>query len=60
MKVQILTAEIGSTTTVLSAFSCNASGKLSFLAQGESYTTVIENDVTIGIERALIELKKTT
>lgn len=58
MKVQILTAEIGSTTTVLSAFSCNASGKLSFLAQGESYTTVIENDVTIGIERALIELKK--
>nr|MBP7200263.1 glutamate mutase L [Mesotoga sp.] len=58
MKVQILTAEIGSTTTVLSAFSCDASGKLSFLAQGESYTTVAENDVTVGIERALIELKK--
>jgi uncharacterized protein (TIGR01319 family) len=31
---------------------------LTFLAQGESYTTVNENDVTIGIERALNKLKE--
>jgi uncharacterized protein (TIGR01319 family) len=58
MKVEYIIAEIGSTTTVLSAFSTGGSGKLTFLAQGESYTTVNENDVTIGIERALNKLKE--
>ncbi|MGC9384340.1 MAG: GlmL-related ornithine degradation protein [Kosmotogaceae bacterium] len=58
MKVEYIIAEIGSTTTVLSAFSTGGSGKLIFLAQGESYTTVNENDVTIGIERAINKLKE--
>ncbi|MBN2219881.1 MAG: glutamate mutase L [Kosmotogaceae bacterium] len=58
MKVEFLTAEIGSTTTVLSAFSCDASGSMRFVGQGESYTTVDENDVTIGIENALRNLKR--
>lgn len=59
MKIDILTAEIGSTTTVLTAFSCNAAGRMTLLGQGESYTSVTENDVTIGIERALKKLKQT-
>jgi uncharacterized protein (TIGR01319 family) len=58
MKVSFLTAEIGSTTTVLTAFSSNASGKLEYVGQGESYTTVNENDIIIGIERAMSSLKK--
>ncbi|MFO7881633.1 MAG: GlmL-related ornithine degradation protein [Kosmotogaceae bacterium] len=58
MKVDYIIAEIGSTTTVLSAFSSSGNGRLMFLAQGESYTTVNENDVTIGIERALNKLKR--
>ncbi|TYB92609.1 MAG: DNA mismatch repair protein MutL [Kosmotoga sp.] len=58
MKADYIVAEIGSTTTVLSAFSTDGSGKLAFLAQGESYTTVNENDVTIGIEKALNILKE--
>ncbi|OAA19159.1 GlmL-related ornithine degradation protein [Kosmotoga sp. DU53] len=57
MKVDILTAEIGSTTTVLSAFISDGSGKLKFLGQGEFYTTVNEGDVTIGIEKAIDVLK---
>ncbi len=58
MKVDYIIAEIGSTTTVLSAFITGRNGKLTFLAQGESYTTVNENDVTIGIEKAINKLKK--
>jgi len=57
MRIEFLTAEIGSTTTVLSAFSSDASGSMRFLGQGESYTTVDEQDVTIGIEKALRALK---
>ena len=57
MRVEFLTAEIGSTTTVLSAFSCDASGKMKFVGQGESYTTIDENDVTVGIEKAMKALK---
>jgi uncharacterized protein (TIGR01319 family) len=58
MRVEFLTAEIGSTTTVLSAFSCDASGTMKFIGQGESYTTIDENDVTVGIEKAMKALKK--
>ncbi|OAA31764.1 hypothetical protein AT15_02755 [Kosmotoga arenicorallina S304] len=58
MKVDVLIAEIGSTTTVISAFASDASGKLRFLSQGEHYTTVDAGDVTIGIEKAISILKK--
>ncbi|MBO8166603.1 MAG: glutamate mutase L [Kosmotoga sp.] len=58
MKVDALIAEIGSTTTVLSAFASDGSGKLRFLSQGEHYTTVDAGDVTFGIERAISTLKK--
>ncbi len=42
---------------MLYAFSSDASGSMRFLGQGESYTTVDEQDVTIGIEKALRALK---
>ncbi len=52
-----MTAEIGSTTTVVSAFTgLGSTPKL--VAQGEHYTTVNEGDVTIGIERALKFIKE--
>lgn len=55
---EYLFAEIGSTTTVLSAFARDKDGKLFFVGQGESYTTVSEGDVSIGIKKALEVLKE--
>jgi len=56
VRVDVITAEIGSTTTVVSAFvGIGDSPKL--VAQGEHYTTVDLGDVTIGLERALKEIK---
>ncbi len=52
MKFDVITAEIGSTTTVVSAF-VGLGDNPTLVAQGEHYTTVDEGDVTIGIERAL-------
>ncbi|MGC8703934.1 MAG: GlmL-related ornithine degradation protein [Athalassotoga sp.] len=51
MKVDILTVEIGSTTTVVSAF--RIGDKPALVVQGEHYTTVKEGDVTLGIDRAI-------
>ncbi|KLO24177.1 reactivating factor for adenosylcobalamine-dependent D-ornithine aminomutase [Marinitoga sp. 1197] len=53
MKVDLITAEIGSTTTIVTAFDKITSKKPIILAQGEHYTTINEGDITIGIERAL-------
>ncbi|SHE68150.1 conserved hypothetical protein [Marinitoga hydrogenitolerans DSM 16785] len=53
MKVDLLTAEIGSTTTIVTAFDKIDSKKPLILAQGEYYTTINEGDITIGIEKAL-------
>lgn len=56
MKIDLLFAEIGSTTTVLTAFHFGFKPKV--VAQAEHWTTVNEGDVTIGIERALEKIKE--
>ncbi|NLZ66704.1 MAG: DNA mismatch repair protein MutL [Clostridiaceae bacterium] len=57
MKIDLLCAEIGSTTTVVNAFN-NLGGKRPvFLGQGVSTTTVQDGDVTIGLQRAKDDLQ---
>ncbi|BBE32092.1 ornithine aminomutase [Tepiditoga spiralis] len=58
MTVDLLIAEIGSTTTVVTAFDKINTEKPIVVGQGEHYTTVFEGDVTIGIERAIKEIEK--
>ena len=57
MEIEYLIAEIGSTTTIINAFNKNSiDSSLEFIGQGQSPTTVIEGDVTIGLEKALKNL----
>ncbi len=56
MKVDILTVEIGSTTTVVSGF--RIGDRPALMVQGEHYTTVKEGDVTLGIDRAVRSIEK--
>ncbi len=57
MKLQTLVAEIGSTTTLVSAFAGLAGrGKPEFLGQGIAPTTVEAGDVNIGLQNALSDL----
>ncbi|WP_448375116.1 GlmL-related ornithine degradation protein [Fervidobacterium sp.] len=56
MKIDLIFAEIGSTTTVLTAF--HFGHKPRVIAQAEHWTTVNEGDVTIGIEKALKKIKE--
>ena len=51
MKIDILVAEIGSTTTVLNAFN-----DFSRIGQGFAKTSVLEGDVSIGLNQALDNL----
>ena len=57
MKVDLLVAEIGSTTTTVSAFDGINSAKPVFIGQGLSRTTVEEGDVNQGLENALHDLE---
>lgn len=57
MKVDYLIAEIGSTTTVVTAFDVNSMGAF-IKGQGKSYTTVLEGDVTIGLKNAIKEIEE--
>ena len=60
MYTDVLIAEIGSTTTLVSAFD-GLEGEPRFLAQGQAATTVLEGDVRIGLSnaiRALMEIGK--
>lgn len=57
MHIDVLVAEIGSTTTVLNAFNGVGTASVCFLAQGQSATTVLDGDVTVGLNRALDDLK---
>ncbi|MGC8544658.1 GlmL-related ornithine degradation protein [Athalassotoga sp.] len=57
MNLDILTVEVGSTTTVLSGF-VGIGDRPKLFVQGEHYTTVNEGDVTIGIEKALESIEK--
>ncbi|MCX7653605.1 MAG: GlmL-related ornithine degradation protein [Fervidobacterium sp.] len=57
MRIDLLFAEIGSTTTVLTAFHFGMKPKV--IAQSEHWTTVNEGDVTIGIDMALKKMENT-
>ncbi|MDI6453708.1 glutamate mutase L [Peloplasma aerotolerans] len=56
MVIDCLVAEIGSTTTVVNAFNLHH-GPVEFIARGMHQTTV-ETDVTIGLNNAILDLKK--
>ena len=56
MHADVLIAEIGSTTTLVSAFSLGDSLRL--LGQGQAATTVLEGDVRTGLNRAIDALKE--
>ena len=57
MKISVLVAEIGSTTTVVNAFG-DIEDSPRFLGQGQAPTTVTEGDVNIGLNDAIDSLKK--
>ena len=56
MRADVLIAEIGSTTTLVSAFDLSARPR--FLGQGQAATTVLEGDVRVGLERAIEQCKQ--
>lgn len=56
--VDLLVAEIGSTTTVINAFNNINGREPSFEGQGQAPTTVLDGDVTIGVNNAIDDLKK--
>jgi uncharacterized protein (TIGR01319 family) len=55
--VDVLVAEIGSTTTVVNAFADVLTEKPRFIGQGQWATTVLDGDVTIGLRGAIEDLK---
>jgi len=57
MKIDLLVAEIGSTTTVITAYQLTEKS-VKIIAQTESYTTIDKGDVTIGIEKALKNMEE--
>jgi uncharacterized protein (TIGR01319 family) len=58
LKVNLLVAEIGSTTTVVTAFDKINTKEPKVIGQAEHYTTVKEGDVTIGIFKAIKRLEE--
>lgn len=58
MKVDVLVAEIGSTTTVVNAFKDIDTENPVFWAQGQAPTSVLEGDVRIGLQGAIDDLCK--
>lgn len=58
MNVDYLIAEIGSTTTVVTAFNVYIN-QVKILYQGKSYTTVLDGDVTIGLHKAVKDIEDT-
>ncbi len=56
MKINLLVAEIGSTTTVVNAFDDINSPCPKFLGQGQAATSVLEGDVNIGLRNAINNL----
>lgn len=58
MKINVLVAEIGSTTTVVNAFSDIDTDHPRFLGQGQAPTTVVEGDVNIGLNNAIDSLRQ--
>ena len=56
MKVDVLVAEIGSTTTVVNAFNDIATPDPKFIGQGQAPTSVLDGDVRIGLKGAIDDL----
>lgn len=55
-KLDLLVAEIGSTTTVVNAFT-NMDSNPRFIGQGQAATTVVEGNVNIGLQDAIDDLE---
>lgn len=58
MRIDVLVAEIGSTTTLVNAFSEVKSTAPIFMGQGQAPTSVLEGDVRIGLNSAIEDLRK--
>lgn len=58
MRVDVLVAEIGSTTTVVNAFKDLNTDHPVFWAQGQAPTSVLDGDVRIGLQGAIDDLCK--
>lgn len=56
MKVDVLVAEIGSTTTVVNAFHRLGEKQPVFLGQGQAPTSVLQGDVCVGLQGAVDDL----
>ncbi len=56
MKVDVLVAEIGSTTTVVNAFHDLNTPNPRFLGQGQAPTSVLQGDVCVGLQGAVDDL----
>ena len=56
MKVDVLVAEIGSTTTVVNAFTNLKTDNPVFWGQGQAPTSVLEGDVRVGLQGAIDDL----
>jgi len=57
MRIDVLVAEIGSTTTVINAFNGIGTPCPKFIGQGVAPTSVLQGDVTIGLKGAINDLK---
>ncbi len=57
MKVDVMVAEIGSTTTVINAFDQVNTHNPFFLGQGQAPTSVLDGDVRIGLQGAVDDLR---
>jgi uncharacterized protein (TIGR01319 family) len=57
-KVDMLVAEIGSTTTIVNAFHCIDADAPVFIGQGQAATTVLAGDVTVGLYQAIACLEE--
>jgi uncharacterized protein (TIGR01319 family) len=58
VKIDVLVAEIGSTTTVVNAFNGINTDNPKFIGQGQAPTSVLEGDVRIGLNGAIDSLAK--
>lgn len=58
IQTEVLVAEIGSTTTVVNAFTALDSERPCFLGQGQAATSVAAGDVTIGLRQAIADLER--
>ena len=57
MNIDVLVAEIGSTTKLVNAFAGINTDEPRFIGQGQAPTSVLEGDVRIGLEGAVEDLK---